>query len=271
MPEARAFSDSVGCLVIKPDCVLRGLVRATLCELIKEKFEVLAFRIGRMPAALLFQMNGASGRVEVDDWRFNARLHEFGPSICLLLRSNTISCSEVQANAQARLRSLKGGALPTNFGLDTLRTKVGALNRVFNLLHCPDTPTEAIETLAVWMPGAIDQFFISSKATKSVTEEIECHGYLGEYLDPAALVVPLHMRLQHAATWRKLDNALVRQAEAILERVASGEEIAVGGHSFLMGIFEIAGVFVSALESYVLETAQRYPVCRLPLDSVALD
>lgn len=258
-----SLSPDFAYLVIKPDCVRRGLVHILLGELAHENFEVLAFRIGRVPMSLLFQSHGAAGRLEVDDWRFNARLHEFGPSVSLLLRRRA---GAKRGTAHAHLRALKGGALPSNFGSGTLRSRVGALNRVCNLLHCPDTPLEIVRDLEAWMPRVEAQVTGTAVTATSVIEEIERHGYHETCFDPAALVKPLRERLRHATTWRSLNRALMTRAEAIFKGVAAGQPLGMGAHAYLLGLLEDAGVYISAEESYVLEIAQRYPASNSPLD-----
>ncbi len=263
VPVMEPLSDKLGFLVLKPDCVLRGLVRSMEHELAQEGFEVVAFRIGRMPTSLLFQMHGTTARLEVDDWHFNVRMHEFGPSIGLLLRSNRTFSGGF--TAQTRLGAIKGGALPSNFGADTLRSRMRALNRVCNLLHCPDTSEEAASNLTAWMPRAVLEPTQLRGIADYVANEVEQHGYLDVCLDPAALAPRLRERLQHAAAWNCIDSELIRLAEAVLADTASGKPLEVGAHGFLIGLMEFAGVFVSSRESYVLEIAQRYPASRRPL------
>jgi hypothetical protein len=72
------------------------------------------------------------------------------PSVILFLRDDAYTGL---APATIRLTSLKGPSDASRRGPHHLRSQIGAINKIFGSLHCPDEPIDALRELAILFEG----------------------------------------------------------------------------------------------------------------------
>jgi nucleoside diphosphate kinase len=189
-------------MLLKPDVVLRGIPGDVLKVLEDAGFGAVDFRVGSLSESLFSQMYQSTFRWDLDHWAFNRELYRYGPVIGLLLR-RPANFGDT-ASAQEHLRVFKGSALPESLAADSLRGRLGATSRIFNVVHVPDGVDAARRDALRWF----GESFIKSVKPKaqqagapSVPLEVEVvrHGYLlANRLDGEAIYFLVMVRLLHA-------------------------------------------------------------------------
>jgi nucleoside diphosphate kinase len=192
---------SLAYLLLKPDVVLRGITCEVLNVLADAGFGAVEFRIGSLPEALFSQMYQSTFRWDLDHWAFNRELYKYGPVIGLLLRQ-----APALGNAESPqecLKAFKGSALPENLAAGSLRGRLGASSRIFNVVHVPDGIDSARRDAACWFgEGFIERMPVAQQlgaAFVPLEAEVVRHGYLAaNCLDGEAVYFFVMVRLLHA-------------------------------------------------------------------------
>lgn len=193
---------SLAFLLLKPDVVLRGISGEVLEVLADAGFGVVDFRVGSLPKALFSRMYRPTFRWDLDHWEFNRELYKYGPVIALLLRK-TASAGDA-ARAQECLRAFKGSALPECLAAGSLRGRLGASSRVFNVVHVPDGVDDARREALSWfsescLESATREAREAGAAFLPLEAELVGHGYLfADRLDGEAVYFFVMVRLLHA-------------------------------------------------------------------------
>lgn len=134
--------------LVKPDVIIRGILYQTLEAIQELGFHLVEYRCGKLTKDQFELMNQSSFHFHLDCWDHNYHAYTFGPATGLLLaykdrRRSARFC-------QSALSSVKGVALPHLLSKDTLRYRLRASSRTFNILHIPDDSTSALRESEAW-------------------------------------------------------------------------------------------------------------------------
>ncbi|MBB5802944.1 hypothetical protein F4560_002712 [Saccharothrix ecbatanensis] len=144
MPEVLA---QVAVMVVQPDGIARRQVDEILSFLDSHDFEPLF--------AVPFQLTVPMSRVL---WRFQFTaigpdskaigegVYCHGQSLMLVLKDRRASTTRP---GSSRLAGIKGSSDPAKRGPESLRSRLGALNRIFGCVHCADEPLDILRELAI--------------------------------------------------------------------------------------------------------------------------
>ena len=262
--DQRPESRRVALLTLKPDCVMQGLAELVLSRVMELGFEAKHFRIGRAPQELRWRMHGEDLLCSVDDWRHNSAAYDFGPIVGLLLWYN--GNLQKSQSAQDVLNRKKGGAIPANFGEDTLRGQLGASNRVFNLLHCAESTSQAQGEGALWLGlpclRVKEIHDLPTLRKSNIICELQQHDYHSSRgFDEEHVWKSIRRRCEHVLEVADfmLRSRTIDRTKEILDHMDTPGEKSMYSLSLFFGIVEQLRVYVGRLESYLLETRQRYP------------
>src|SRR5262249_27234652 len=136
--------------------------------------------------------------------------YSYGPLIGLILRPEHPGQS-FEMGAQPALNSFKGPAIPDSRDLSSIRAKCGAANRVFNILHIPESTEAAIDEAGLWfgdprIRGWIEHSAPSSEMNRAeaiagtvIDADVRKHGYTADnHLNGDAVFYRVKTRLLHA-------------------------------------------------------------------------
>ncbi len=201
----------LGYVLLKPDCLLRGLTRVVLERVEADGFEVVDHDVlAYVDAEHVQALYGPRFDVEHDQWHINSRAFDWGPTIVVL--ALLVDQPPPGMEATARLKALKGPIMPA-LARGTIRGDLGVSSRVLNLIHTPDSRSSLVSELSalVGIPrllellsdleaeaGRIDR--LQRPSAYEIADLVHCHGY-GEH---------------HCSPWRTLQHLKLR----ILFRIA---------------------------------------------------
>lgn len=136
-------------LVLQPEAIAGRKVETCLSFLREHGYRVLLalpFRL-TVPASMVvwqFQSNVFTA----DSKAIRQAIYTRGTSLMLVLE-DTLPFGEHPASS--RLALLKGSPDPTERSRGNLRTRLGAMNKLFGLVHCPDEPLDILRELAIML------------------------------------------------------------------------------------------------------------------------
>ncbi len=186
-------------VMLKPDVLLRNILGDVLTLLEEQGFNLLGFRCGRLSDRQYRLMYEEGLLWSLDVWSHNAKAYEFGPVIgCLLWSKRDLAGSP----AHDLLAGMKGSALPGRLAPDTIRWRLGATSRVFNVIHIPDNLCRAWSEANAWF-GA--EYVCTVTRTRPIVDkvlihrDVARHGYgLDRHAEPHASFLLVKLRLLHS-------------------------------------------------------------------------
>lgn len=205
-PEASSLARrSFAYVLLKPDVVLRGVVDRVLEALGQEGFDIINFRVGQLPEEIFSQIYANEFRWDLDHWAYNLEAFRFGPVVGLLLwkRPGQVKV----ACAQESLSKMKGSALPHRLTSTSIRYRLGATGRVFNILHSQESYEAAVDDAAAWFGKDCVAAVLHAdakwkpvmKSTIRIEREISRHGYsAASQVAGEAIFFLLIVRLAHS-------------------------------------------------------------------------
>ena len=191
--------------LLKPDAVLRQIEGETLDILEELGFRIIDFRIGRFTGDAFNRAYAPGFRWDLDFWHHNQKAYDYGPVVGLLLSTKQTSFGNCE-NAQTFLSSQKGNALPRYQESHTIRARCRATNRVFNVVHIPDTLEAGAMEASIWFGKSLPEV-LKAKSNDAKFEnrrndlqaEILRHGYFEHRRCDGELVYYLiKLRLLHS-------------------------------------------------------------------------
>ncbi len=202
---SRHARKSFAYVLLKPDVVLRGIIDHVVETLGQEGFDVVNFRIGYLPEEIFSQIYASGFRSDLDHWAYNLEAFRYGPVVGLLLWKRPSVAED--SCAQESLSRLKGSALPERLTAPSLRFRLGATGRVFNILHAQDSYEAALADAATWFGTDCVAALLRAGAKRKpsresklrIEEEVSRHGYsAGSQLNGETIFFLLVVRLAHA-------------------------------------------------------------------------
>src|SRR5919201_1651774 len=133
-PDQLAEVDSsLGYMLLKPDCLFRGLVGPALRRVEDAGFQIVGYEVlGSLDRETVHSLFGRSFNGPHDVWDINARLFDLGPSVLAIVRH-----TDDGTDAARLLNQLKGAIMPA-LSPGSIRSTLGVQNRVLNLVHTPN-------------------------------------------------------------------------------------------------------------------------------------
>lgn len=136
----------LGILIIKPDTIVRRRAQTCLSMLERSHFDIdAAFPLTLTPekvrALWRFQFNAITDGGQALREHFYAKAE----SLLVVAQSSGLDRSR---SASSRLALLKG-AEPCRYDPGSIRAAVGAINKVFDGLHCADEPIDVLREMGV--------------------------------------------------------------------------------------------------------------------------
>lgn len=169
-------------VLIKPDVILRNILKDTLNYFEDLGLQLIDYRCGALDKALYSTMYEPSFKWELDFWSHNAKAYKFGPVIGMVFWN--LKFPRDYPSAQIYLSSIKGSTLPGNLEPGTLRYELKSSNRVFNLVHISDTAKQALIESSSWFGAEKVKSMLTGttkhrriKYARLVAGEIGRHGY----------------------------------------------------------------------------------------------
>ncbi|MDG4808715.1 nucleoside-diphosphate kinase [Micromonospora sp. WMMD1120] len=137
-------------LVIQPDAIARRQVDDCLAFVRQHGFEpIMAVPFHLTPemsrALWRFQFNAISE----DSKAIGEGVYCFDLSLMLFLRDTRLTATVPRSS---RLTAIKGSSDPSKRSPESLRSTLGAINRIFANVHCPDEPLDILRELAILTP-----------------------------------------------------------------------------------------------------------------------
>jgi nucleoside-diphosphate kinase len=201
MPDEPAEIDSsLGYVLLKPDCLFRGLVGPALRRVEDAGFQIVGYEVlGSLDRETVHTLFGRSFNGTHDVWDINARLFDLGPSVLAIVRH-----ADDGTDAAPLLNRLKGAIMPA-LSPGSIRSALGVRNRVLNLVHTPNSLEAAVGDLRALIgarsllellerspPDSQDQNHEASSF--QLADLVRCHGY-GE-TSTNGLVHVQHLKLR---------------------------------------------------------------------------
>lgn len=150
MPDAL---DRIAVMVVQPDGIARRQVGTILEYLDSHGFEPLF----AVPFELTVWMSRVLWRFQFtaigeDSKAIGEGVYCHGQSLMLVLRDTRATAGRP---GSSRLAGIKGSSDPTKRAPESLRSELGALNRIFGCVHCPDEPLDILRELAILFPEQV--------------------------------------------------------------------------------------------------------------------
>lgn len=170
------------------------------------ELKLLSFRIGAMSLDT-YRLMHRDFDWRLDSWSFNYRMYEFGPAIGLLL----LAPEQWQTSAvQHELNRMKGATLVEELKEGTIRERLAASNRLFNIVHVADSPETAFAEWRSWfccykcetLPSNGEDVLpyenADARLSRLVVSELQGQGYMQDRkIQPDRLLFHIRLRLLH--------------------------------------------------------------------------
>lgn len=200
---ADGIAARTGLVLFTPACVVAERVGDGLAHLQTAGFTVAFARriaLSELQVRRIWSLQSAAFAPE--RWRVAVRLFCAGPAIVALVIA---PAGAGDAPAAARLRALKGPSDPDALAAHHLRKRLGALNRVNNLVHTADSPEAVVRESSLMLPpDALRAAWSAAGAGRRLED-------LDRFVDGTAAPVRRDgMSLAHAGVrllWRAFDVA----------------------------------------------------------------
>ena len=258
-------------IVVKPDILIRGLLRSFLDELASLNFRAELFRFKRCTMENLRLSNGGGQfKWEFDDWELNARSYDFGPALGLIVtRDGCVSADDLHEY----LRRAKGSALPRQWSTGSLRAKFG-VNRVFNSIHVPNSQMQANLEARLWFGQGLDETIkVDGSEFESISNEYDSHGYFLARCDGGDILSKISNRIAHAMSFSSRTELQLKvppdgpadanffgegAADSVLAALREPRAMSGPALAGLWYVCEEHQVYYSAFERYCLDVHYRY-------------
>jgi nucleoside diphosphate kinase len=183
-------------VLFKPDAFLRNQIGPILSYFLDLKLEIVEYYSARLSEKQFTLMYEDTFSWQLDDWEHNKKLFDFGPSLGVMLRSQT-----QDLNPTELLRSLKGSALPFERSKVSIRALFGSRSRTCSLLHIADSHEKSIKEALSWFCQKEVATLLTRPAilSKTVLQDIARQGYDSDpHLDPELAFIRSKIRFFHS-------------------------------------------------------------------------
>jgi hypothetical protein len=137
-------------MFLTPACLIAGRQRLALDFTSAYGFEPILIRYVELSSAQV----AAIWRYQIPGfdplrWQVALRLFTAGPGLLVVMRQKAPRAP----SAARHLKALKGPSDPAQCQAYHLRTRLGAMNKINNLVHSPDDPWDVVRELEIFLPA----------------------------------------------------------------------------------------------------------------------
>jgi hypothetical protein len=148
--EGAGLAGRTAVMFLTPACLIAGRQRLALDFTSAYGFEPILIRYVELSSAQV----AAIWRYQIPGfdplrWQVALRLFTAGPGLLVVMRQKAPRAP----SAARHLKALKGPSDPAQCQAYHLRTRLGAMNKINNLVHSPDDPWDVVRELEIFLPA----------------------------------------------------------------------------------------------------------------------